>query len=137
MLAWAGAALSQSPITLTVDTAHPGAAVSSDFLGLSFESSNLLPQPSGKHLFDRANQPLIALFRLLGIRSLRIGGGTADTPRYAVPGGKDIDSLFAFADAADVKIIYTLRLPAADIEQDAAIARYIEQHYRSRLTCFE
>jgi hypothetical protein len=137
VIAWAGFALAQSPILLTIDTAHPRAAVPPDFPGLSFESSNLLPQPSGKHLFDRANQPLIALFRLLGIRSLRFGGGTADTPRYAVPGEKDIDSLFAFADAADVKIIYTLRLPAADIEEDARIARYIEQHYRSRLTCFE
>src|SRR5215470_12621507 len=137
MIAWAGIALAQSPVTLTVDTEHPRAAIPTDFQGLSFESSNLLPQPSGRHLFDRSNQPLIALFRMLGIASLRIGGATADMPRYAVPREKDIDSLFAFAEAADVKVIYTLRLPAADIEDDAAIARYIEQRYRSRLTCFE
>jgi Glycosyl hydrolase family 79 C-terminal beta domain len=133
----AGVALAQSPVTFTVDTEHPGAAVPAEFPGLSFESSNLLPQPSGRYFFSRDNRALVAAFRLLGIRSLRIGGGTADIARYAVPHEKDIDSLFAFADAADVKVIYTLRLPAADVDDDAAVARYIEQHYRSRLTCFE
>src|SRR5690242_1866337 len=133
----AGVALAQSPVTFTVDTEHPGAAVPAEFPGLSFESSNLLPQPSGRYFFSRDNRALVAAFRLLGIRSLRIGGGTADIARYAVPHEKDIDSLFAFADAADVKVIYTLRLPAAEVDDDAAVARYIEQHYRSRLTCFE
>jgi hypothetical protein len=130
-------AASQSPVTVTVDTQASGFTVPTDFLGLSFEASNLLPRSGGEHLFAAANQPLIELFRTLGIKSLRIGGGTADQPAYAVPVEKDIDNLFAFAAAADVKVIYTLRLPGANVDNDASIAKYIEQRYASQLTCFE
>jgi len=130
--------LAQSPITVTIDTAARGGATTpADFDGLSFESSNLLPEPNGEHLFSASNKPLIELFGALGIRSLRVGGGTADMPKYAMPGEKDVDHLFAFAAAADVKVIYTLRLPRAEVAADSAIARYIQQHYAARLTCFE
>ena len=130
-------AAAQSPITITVDPQASGFTIPTDFSGLSFEASNLLPKADGEYLFGPANKPFIGLFRALGIRSLRIGGGTADQPAYAVPGEKDIDNLFAFAAAADVKVLYTLRLPRADVDNDAAIARYIEQRYASQLTCFE
>src|SRR5262245_18617075 len=89
-LALAAVALAQPAITVTVDTQTRRTAIPPDFLGLSFESSNLLSEPNGQHLFGPANKPLIDLFRWLGIRSLRIGGGTADIPRYAIPGEKDI-----------------------------------------------
>jgi hypothetical protein len=136
-LGWSAVARGQSPVTITVDPQRAGAEIPGDFAGLSFEASNLLPEQNGSHIFDPANQPLVALFRTLGIKSLRIGGATADMPRYAVPREKDIDKLFAFAAAADVKVLYTLRLPAADVSDDAAIAKYIDGHYRSQLTCFE
>lgn len=77
------------------------------------------------------------MFRTIGIKSLRVGGGTADLPQYHVPGPADIDHLFAFAEAADVKVIYTLRLLNGSATDDARIARYIQQHYASRLVCFE
>ena len=130
--AWA-----ESSVTLTVDVDSPGFAIPQDFCGLSFESSNLLPQKNGDHLFGPDNQALISLFRVLKISSLRIGGSTADMPRYAVPGEKDIDNLFQFAAAAGVKILYTLRLPRADVANDVAVAQYIERRYASQLTCFE
>jgi hypothetical protein len=137
--AWllAGLAMAQSPVRLTIDLHDPGARIPEDFPGISFESSNLLPQRTGEHLFGPANKPLIAFFETLGIRSLRIGGSTADMPNYAVPDEMDADELFAFAKAAGVKVLYTLRMPRADIERDAAIARYIQQHYAAQLTCFE
>lgn len=133
----AGMALAQAPVTLTVDVQAPGAAIPADFLGLSFEASNLLPEKNGEYLFGPENKPLIALFRVLGIGSLRIGGSTADIPGYPVPGEKDIDRLFAFATASGVKVLYTLRLPRANVENDAAIAKYIEQRYSSQVVCFE
>lgn len=133
----AGIAVGQSPVRLTIDLHDPGAQIPGDFLGISFESSNLLPQKTGEHLFGPANTPLIGLFKTLGISSLRIGGSTADMPNYAVPDEKDTDELFAFAKAAGVKVLYTLRLPRADVDKDAAIARYIQQHYASQLSCFE
>jgi hypothetical protein len=123
----AAAAWAQAPVTLAIDPRAPGAIVPPDFLGLSFESSNLLPEPGGGHLLSEDNQWLIELFRTLGIRSLRVGGGRADTPRYAIPSESDIDRLFAFAAAADVKVIYTLRLPGGDPERSAQLAKHIEQ----------
>jgi hypothetical protein len=137
LCATAAAALAQSPVTVTVDVRAAGATIPPEFLGLSFESSNLLPHENGGRIFSASNRALIDLLRTLGIRSLRIGGGTADIPRYAMPADADIDSLFAFAAAADVKVIYTLRLPRTDAVRDAQIARYIQQHYGERLTCFE
>lgn len=125
------------PVVVHIDAQATGPAIPDDFCGLSFESSNLLPDKQGKHLFSAEDADLIALFRTIGIRNLRIGGGTADLPQYGIPGPADIDHLFAFAQAADVKIIYTLRLLNGSAQQDAEIARYIQQRYASRLVCFE
>lgn len=123
---------------VTVDIAdQPGPAIPQDFAGLSFESSNLNPDKRGQHLFSSDNKALIDLFRAIGIRNLRVGGGTADGPEFKIPGPADIDQLFGFAKAADIKIIYTVRLLNGDAQQGAAIAQYIQQHYASQLVCFQ
>lgn len=124
------AAWAQSPVTLTVDAWARGAAIPDDFIGLSFETSNLLPENDGSHLFSAENKPLVSLFRTIGVRNLRIGGGTVDIPKYAVPDRTDIDHLFAFAQAADVKVIYSFRLLNGDRTNTSALAGYIWQHYR-------
>jgi hypothetical protein len=100
---------------------------------------------------------LIQIFRTLGIKSLRVGGNTADRVTVKVPGQPDIDSLFAFAKAAGVKVLYTLRfnegeerpptngpvkagskaiLKPYDPKADARIANYILDHYAASLDCF-
>lgn len=127
----------QSAVTLRIDTLASGFSIAHDFTGLSFESSNLLPEKDGTYQFSGDNKPLIALFRAVGIRSLRVGGGTADGPEYAVPGPRDIDHLFAFAKAADVKVIYTFRLLNGDPAHTAELARYIYQNYKAQLSCFQ
>lgn len=135
-LACAPSMCAQTRVSVTIGN-QPGGAIPSDFAGLSFESSNLNPDKQGQHLFSPDNQPLIHLFRAIGIRNLRVGGGTADGPEFKVPGPGDIDQLFGFAKAADVKVIYTLRLLNGDVQQDAELAKYIEQHYASQLECLE
>ena len=127
----------QSTVIVRIDTHATGPVIPADFCGLSFETSNLLPDKSGKHLFSAENTELIRLFRTIGMHNLRIGGATADMAQYAVPDRRDIDHLFAFANAADLKVIYTLRLLNGSAKDDADIARYIMQHYASRLVCFE
>jgi len=123
---------------VTVDIAdQPGVAIPNDFAGLSFESSNLNPDKQGQHLFSPDNKPLIDLFRVIGIHNLRVGGGTADGPEFKIPGQADIDQLFGFAKAADVKVIYTVRLLNGNAQQNAAIAQYIQQRYASQLVCFQ
>jgi len=129
-------ASAQSHLTVNIAD-QPGSAIPQDFAGLSFESSNLNPDKQGQHLFSPQNKPLIDLFRAIGIRNLRIGGGTADGPEFKIPGSADIDQLFGFAKAADVRIIYTVRLLNGNAQMDAAIAQYIQQHYASQLVCFQ
>jgi hypothetical protein len=131
-------AKAQAPVTVTIDAkSAAGATIPDDFTGLSFEMQTLLPDKDGKHLFSPENTKLVALFKQLGLRSIRVGGNTADKPAVPVPDEKDIDSLFAFADAVDAKVIYTLRLrETADPKDAVRIAKYVNDHYKSRLTCF-
>lgn len=61
------------PILVTVDPAHPGATLPTDFLGLSFEASVL-----GSTLFDPLRSDLSILMRALGTGRLRFGGNSLD-----------------------------------------------------------
>lgn len=129
-------ATAQAPVVLTVDAGVHGASIPDDFIGLSFEASNLRPDSRGRRLFSAENAPLISLFKGLGIKNLRVGGGTVDLSRYPVPGRADIDALFAFARAAGVKVIYSFRLLNGDKTNAAALAGYIWQNYRPLLEAF-
>src|SRR5215469_2819530 len=98
-------ASAQSSITVTI-TNSPGYAIPEDFSGLSFESGHQMPNKNGVsgNLFNPTNTQLVTLFRNIGLRNLRIGGGTVD----GFGGGArlthaDIDNLFAFAQAADLR----------------------------------
>jgi hypothetical protein len=133
------AAAAQFPITLTINPKSPGLAIPKDFSGLSFETEALRPDSAGVngYLFDSTNTQLLMLFRNLGIRNLRIGGTSVDRNKLDyVPAKKDIDALFRFAKAADVKVIYSLRLLNGNSLQDAAAAKYVWDNYRKYLTCF-
>jgi hypothetical protein len=108
----------------------PGVDIPQDFLGLSFETKMVLPDANGQHFFRGDNAPLVAMFRSLGIKSLRIGGNTVDYPDVAIPSEADIDALYAFADAADVRVIYSVRLKDQTDPTDAArLAKYLMDHH--------
>ena len=121
-------------VTVSLNPSNPGATIPSDFSGLSFEEQDLVPV-SGKYYFVKTNQPLITLFNTLGIKSLRIGGNTADSG--TLPANADIDAFFGFAEAANVKVLYTLRLKTFDAAAANTTATYIMDHYSADLTCFE
>lgn len=126
----------QSPLAISVDAQRPGAVISPDFEGLSFEMTQLLPGPDGLRYFRPDNRRLINLFQTLGIKSVRVGGNTADRNWRRPPSQADIDSLFAFAKAAGVKVIYCLRLHDGNPEYDARTAKYIMDHYPDQIDCF-
>jgi hypothetical protein len=132
----AGLAAAQSRVTLTVDDRAGGNAIADDFIGLSFEMQNVLTNAQGRRIFSPENKPLLNLLRTLGVKSIRLGGNMADRPSVPVPGPADIDSLFAFAQAAGAKVIYTLRLREGDVQQDASLAQYIQRRYQPLLDCF-
>ena len=123
-------------VTVKIEADSPGSAIADDFIGLSFETSNLLPDAQGTYIFSEENKALIALFQAVGIKNLRIGGGTAEMTRYALPSHSDLDHLFEFARAAGVKVIYTLRLLHGDKAQATETAQYIVSRYSSQMAFF-
>ena len=123
-------------VTVILETQKPGREIASDFVGLSFEMQRVLADTNGWHFFSAENTNLIATFQTLGIKNLRVGGNTADRPSVPVPSESDVDNLFAFARAANVKVIYTLRLNRGEMEAAVNMANYISRHYRDRLDCF-
>lgn len=126
----------QSQVAITLRPATTGPKIAPDFLGLSFEMQRVLADTNGYHFFSPTNSALIATFKTLGIQNLRVGGNTADRPTLPVPSRDDIDSLFGFAKAAGVKVIYTLRLNHGDPDADADTVKYIRRHYSRQLDCF-
>ena len=117
-----------APVRLGLDMDHPGAAIGGEFSGLSYEAAAILPG-DGPRYFRAGNDALITLFHTLGIKSLRIGGNTSDRNALHSPDFADLDSLFGFAKAAGVKVIYCLRLHDGDPALDATTAKYILEHY--------
>lgn len=130
------ACFAQSPVGVTLNPAHPGMEIPADYLGLSFEMQRVLADTNGNHFFTSRNKRLIATFKTLGIKSLRVGGNTADRPTVPTPTTADVDSLFSFARAAHVKVIFTLRLNRGNPAEAAKMAGYILQYYRKQLSGF-
>ncbi len=121
--------------TVTITDDGSGSKVSRLFLGLSYEMSLVAPM-NGKHYFDPNDKALVNTFRTLGIKSLRVGANAVDNPKVPVPQEKDIDSLFAFARAAGVKVIYSFRLKDGHPAESARLAAYIAAHDADALDCF-
>ncbi len=117
-------------------------AIPDDFIGLSFETSIVLPGsnkvPRAKpfYLFSPTNQTLIAIFKNLGIKNLRVGGGTVDYSNRPAPDPADLDQLFSFAKAAGIEVIFSFRLLNGNPGNAPPIAAYIWKHYRPQLDCF-
>ena len=128
-------------MTLTVSNSN-GIAIPGDFIGLSFETSIVLPNPNkiahGKpfYLFNSKNRSLIAIFKNLGIKNPRVGGGTVDAPHRRAPGPADVDQLFDFANAAGIKLIFSFRLLNGNPASAPPIAAYICRRYQPQLDCF-
>lgn len=124
----------QAPVTVIIHNT-PGRTIPADFSGLSFESRHQMPNVNGVSgdLFRPTNTQLAILFRNMGIRNLRIGGGTVDGLKAARLSHADIDNLFGFARAADLKVIYSLQLLNGNTNADIAAARYVWKNHRPYL----
>ena len=126
------------PVTVTVDPLQARFKIPDDFAGLSYETEREEPGKSdGAYYFRPDNTALIAMFKTLGLKNLRIGGNTVDNLKVAIPTTADIDHLFGFARAAGVKVIYSFRLRnGGNVQQTAEQAKYIADHYSDNLLCF-
>ena len=107
-----------------------------DFCGLSYELKLVLTNATtGKHYFRPDNKPLLNTFLTLGIKHLRVGGNTAERITVPIPDRADIDSLFAFAKAAGIKVIYTVRMESNTPAAAAEIAKYVMDNYKPYVSC--
>lgn len=121
-------------IAITPDPSAAGRAIPDDFLGVSYETSTLLPDAAGNHYFRADNAPLLAMFATLGLESLRLGGNEAESG--PLPSDADIDDALAFVTAAHVDLLYTLRMATFDPSGAAATAKYILASGTPGLRCF-
>jgi hypothetical protein len=130
----AKSALAQCPVTVSI-TNSPGVAIPDDFAGLSFETGQQLPNMNGApgNLFNLTNTQLITLFRNLNLRNLRVGGGTVDGMKGAQLKQADVANLFGFAQAAGLKVIYSLQLLNGEPATDASAAQHVWRNYRASL----
>ena len=132
-------------VTVVADLSASRTPIPEDFLGLSFESSQLLPKPDGWHEFSPANRPLQNLLQTLGIRNLRFGGNLADSRTSPDPQPADIDPMFELARSVGGKVIYTVRFTkdgsrrpfvAADAAAAASACEHILAKYPDCLAAF-
>ncbi len=149
LLCMPGMAAAQSAVSVTIDQTSTGQMISADFQGFSYETLLIFPDTSGNFLFSGTNTSLINMFKTLGIKSLRVGGNSADNvndnngqlPADSTCEAADkcpiIDNLYAFAQAAGIKIIFTLRLKVFDTTAAAGEAAYIMKHFSALTDCFE
>ena len=130
---------------LVADLSGPLRPIPDDFLGLSFESSQLLAKSDGWHEFSPANRPLQNLLQTLGIRNLRFGGNLADSRTSPDPQPADIDTMFELARSVGCKVIYTVRFTkdgsrrpfvAADAAAAASACEHILAKYPDCLAAF-
>src|SRR6266699_2441060 len=128
-----GTVLAQSPVTLSIDTRSPGDAIPDDFAGVSIFTRTQVRDHRGVpgNLFSGTNAQLIALFKNTGLHHLRLGATGSPTSGATNLSHADIDNLFAFAKATDIKVIYSLHF--AD---GPATAKYIWDRYRAYLDYF-
>jgi hypothetical protein len=66
----------------------------------------------------------------LGIKHLRMGGNSVDSPNIPLPSEKDIHTFFQFARKAGITVVYSLRLQEGDPKYARKVARIINDNYK-------
>lgn len=127
-------------LEIRINTGETGKLIPAEFNGLSVETGCLRKDNAGYtryggHFISADNPETIQIFKTLGIKHLRVGGGSVDSNKIE-PGYEDIDHLFAFARAAGLKVVYSFRLLNGDGAHNAEIAGYIWDNYSDALDCF-
>lgn len=126
----------KKPITIKLNTTKTGREIPPEILGLSYETKDILPDEAGKYYFSPDNKALLKIFKIIGIKVLRIGGNSVDASNIAIPKAEDIHSLFKFAKAANVKVIYSVRLQDGEPEAAQKAAKIIYTNYKELLESF-
>ncbi len=141
---FAGTVLAQSTVNLKVNTQNSIIKIPDDFSGLSIETGSLRNGNAGTtgNMFDdttawpaASHSQVITLFKELGLKNLRVGGGSVDI-NNVIPTNDDIDAFFRFAKAAGLNVIYSVRLLNGNITEDTNIVKYVWGNYKQYINCF-
>ncbi len=126
-------ARAQSPVTLTIATDTRGYEVPPDFAGVSIFTGTQVHDHRNipGNLFSGSNTQLINLFKNTGLHHLRLGATGSPGSGIENLHHEDIDALFAFAQATDLHVIYSLHYAGGP-----ETAKYIWDHYQPWLDCF-
>ena len=113
---------SSPPETIILDLSAPQKTIPDDFLGLSFESNQLLAGRDGQHEFSPDNLPLQTLLQTLQIKNLRFGGNLADSATSPDPRISDAKPMFQLARKIGARVIYTVRFTTGGSRRPFACA---------------
>jgi hypothetical protein len=118
---------------LTISLPSGGYEIPPDFAGVSIFTGTQVRDHKGVpgNLFSGTNAQLITLFKNAGLRHLRLGATGSASSGTQNLNHEDIDALFAFAMATDIKVIYSLHFSGG-----VATAKYVWDNYRPYLDCF-
>lgn len=124
-------------VNISIDANELGDLIPEDFCGLSVETGSIRKNNAqyNGYFFSGNNKQTLQIFKNLGIRHLRVGGGSVDMNQEE-PTFADIDELFSFAQNSGVKIIYSFRLLNGNIEHNVELAQYIWNKYSEYIDCF-
>ena len=117
-------------VTIKLNIQNAGIEISPLASGLSYETKDILPNLKGEYYFHSGNSALIKMFKTLGIKHLRIGGNSVDASNVPLPSEKDIHTFFQFARAADLKIVYSMRLQNGVPDNARKVAKIINDNYK-------
>jgi len=137
LICWCGllafATWGQETVTLTINPQSRGYEIPPDFAGVSIFTGTQARDHKGVpgNLFSGTNTQLITLFKNAGLHHLRLGAtGSAGSGSQNLS-QEDIDALFAFAKATEIKVIYSLHFA-----EGVATAKYVWDNYRPYVDCF-
>jgi hypothetical protein len=121
------AAHAQEPATVTIESQPHGYEIPADFAGVSIFTGTQVRDHKGVpgNLFSGSNTQLITLFKNAGLHHLRLGATGSPKSGSKNLSHEDIDALFAFGKAADIKVIYSLHFI-----DGPATAKYVWDNYR-------
>ena len=128
---------STSEMEININTALTGDLIPEDFSGLSVETGSVRINNAhyNGYFFSGDNVQTLQIFKNLGLKHLRVGGGSVDI-NQTEPTYKDIDELFSFAKKSGVKIVYSFRLLNGDMAHNVELAKYIWGKYKEYIDCF-
>jgi autotransporter-associated beta strand protein len=147
MLLWAGrigAQISTANVTLAVNTAQAAAAaIPGDFSGLSFEMGSVIYDSVNQGWYlSGTNANMVALMKTLGVKSIRVGGNSAETGNIAT--NADEDAVLDFCHAIGGNLIWDLEIDGTlyDPPGKAAIAQSMQNYvnvnnYGSNILVFQ